>query len=145
MGVAGSLTMEQMVVEVDKIKDRWLKKEIQLIDLNKELKNVTGTFKQEQNYVYLKNYIENVILLDGNVESSTTAIANIMWVLVPILLSVNVSILAMTENKDMAIPFAIISLVMSVGLMIMAGSIFKKHMGKYAREKSFYEILLKIL
>ncbi|KAF5049248.1 hypothetical protein DSECCO2_441740 [anaerobic digester metagenome] len=145
MGVIGGLTIEQMVVEVNKVKEKWLEKKIQLIDLTKEIEDVIRDFKQEQNYVHLKNYIENVILLDKNVKSSATVIANVMWVLVPIFLSVNASVLTLTDNKHMAIWFAVISLVMSVGLVIVACSILRKNTGKYAREKSFYEILLKII
>lgn len=140
-----TVTIEQMVAEIDKVKTKWLKKEIKLTNLTDELDHVICRFKQQQHYTGLVKYIENVVLLDGNVENSTSIIGNTCLSLVPILLSINASVLALNEDKAMAIVFALISIIFSIGLGFIAFSILKKHAGKYAREKSFYEILIKMM
>jgi hypothetical protein len=145
MSGSGSLTIEQMIAEVDKIKERWLKKEILFINLTKELEDVTGTFKKASNYVRLKDYFENVILLDKNVESSETVILNVTLALIPLVLSVINSVVAFTGNRLLTIWSVISSIGLSAGFLVIAISRLKKHAGTYAREKSFYEILIKIL
>lgn len=145
MSGSGSLTFEQMIAEVDKIKERWLKKEILFINLTKELEDVTSTFKKASNYVRLKDYFENVILLDKNVESSETVILNVTLALIPLVLSVINSVVAFTGNRLLTIWSVISSIGLSAGFLVIAISRLKKHAGTYAREKSFYEILIKIL
>lgn len=145
MSGSGSLTFEQMIAEVDKIKERWLKKEILFINLTKELEDVISTFRKESNYVRLKGYFENVILLDKNVESSETVILNVTLALIPLVLSVINSVVAFTGNRLLTIWSVISSIGLSAGFLVIAISRLKKHAGVYAREKSFYEILIKIL
>ncbi len=139
------LTIEQMLVEIDKVKELWLSKGIKLVYLTGELEKVLKDFRQEKNYNLLKGYIETKILLDKNMENSNNILVNTGISLISILLAICSVSLNLSGRSGLAVAFSILSLFILIVAMILLSPVIKKYRGNYAKEKSFYEILLKVL
>lgn len=139
------LTVEQMLVEVDKVKERWLKKEIKPAYLISELEQVLESFQQEKNYHLLKEYIEVKLLLDKNEEDSNRDLASIGFLLISFATLLEVYSISFSERSGIAILFSILSVFLIIGSIVVHLPFGKKYIGHYKREKSFYEVLLKLL
>jgi hypothetical protein len=139
MGNRNPLTTSQMENKIDNVKKKWLNKEIELIDLPGKLEHVISTFREDQNYVDFKNYIGNKIFLDENVEKSTEVITGIMSPFVSIIISIISLFISLYKFQPILIGYAVVVIIIYIGFSCIVFPILKKHMGKYARIKSFYQ------
>lgn len=147
-------SLRQMVDEIDALKKDWLKKQNNrksLEVLSAELYNEILTIKDEKNIGELKFYLQSKVKLDCNVETSTSILKEIGNLLVTSMVSLTTFVLSFIVSENAKLPqwasigFACVGLLSFIGLVIMGISITKKHMGTYAREKSFYELCLLVL
>lgn len=148
------LSNSKMVEQLEEIKKKWLKKEIKLLDLPEKLEELASKFKMNPNYEHLKNYIDIKVLLDKNNENSYKLLATTIISLSTLIVSITSAILALITVQLLLddifmkqLYFIILLSVIFANLVISIGT-FIKHAwgkGKYAREKTFYEMFLKIL
>lgn len=134
-----------LISKIDKLKQEWLQKKISLIELGEYVETLVNELKNEEDYCKVKGYVQNVIILDKNVENSNSWISNISLTFVTVMLTINSLILAQSEIKILSYICLGMALLFMIGIIVIFGFTMKKHMGNYAREKSFYEILYKYM
>lgn len=149
-----SKPLSRMIDEIETLKKEWLTKPKDsrtLDNLSMELYEKIASYKSEENIHQLKFYVQSKIKLDCNVEASTSTIKEIANLIVTSMVSLTTFILSFVVSENAKLPlwtsigFAVVGLLSFVGIVIMGAVIAKKHMGTYARDKSFYELCLLLL
>lgn len=139
------ISIEEMDEQINVLKERWLKKKISLFELTNKIEGLLFELRKQEDYHKLKKHIENIVILDQNIESSTSVIANTSMTFIPILFSINSVFWISKENNVVSIVFMVIMILMSIGLSCIVIPVLKKHSGNYAREKGFYEVLIRMM
>lgn len=130
---------EKILKKIEEKKLLWIKKKIKTDKLTKELESLFSTIEKDNEYENAKKIIEDIILLDKNVNESTLLSSNLiisMIVAVFAIYSLFSNFISQDINK-------IASLVIVLAIVIMTSKTALKHAGKYPREKSFYQIVIK--
>ena len=132
--------------ELEEIKERWLKKEITLDELTHELISYNKSDKDLASKKEVLNLINNKLILDTNVEASHEKLINISLAFIPIMISYIAFFMSIFEmDKLLTAGYSVAVLLLTTGLTIIIAPVFKKHSGKYCREKSFYQIALGVM
>ncbi|MFI3201087.1 MAG: hypothetical protein R3Y54_06110 [Eubacteriales bacterium] len=135
--------LESVICQIELIKKEWLDKKIELIYLSPKINELLEKIEDVDVKKNLKSYVDNKILLDSNVENSNNVVVNTSMMFVTLLMSLLAQILAVFYWVNMDSFVIIILVLFNIGIDLMVFPILIKHRGKYAREKSFYEIVLK--
>lgn len=135
--------INDLIEKIEDLKQKWLNKEVSLLEVGDASLVLVNKLKEEPDYYKVKKYIENKLLLDKNIVASETLITNTTLTFIPILITINSLFLKLNEGVTWVynILYMGIALLILIGAGILCYSIIKKHIGKYAREKSFYEIV----
>lgn len=137
--------INDMIGRIEELKQTWLKKKISLIELGEKAEALVEELKRETDYSKVKGYVENIIILDQNVENSKAMISNTTLAFVAVMLTINSLFLAKNEIEILSYIYFGVAFLFMVGIILVFCFTIKKHIGKYAREKSFYEILEKYM
>ncbi len=137
--------INDMIGRIEELKQNWLKKKISLIELGEKAEALVEELKRETDYSKVKGYVENIIILDKNVENSKAMISNTTLAFVAVMLTINSLFLAKNEIEILSYIYFGVAFLFMVGIIVIFCFTKKKHIGKYAREKSFYEILEKYM
>ena len=130
-----------MIGRIEELKQNWLKKKISLIELGEKAEALVEELKREMDYSKMKGYVENIIILDKNVENSKAIISNTTLAFVAVMLTINSLFLAKNEIQILSYIYLGVTFLLMAGIIVIFCSAMKKHIGKYSREKTFYEIL----
>lgn len=133
--------INDMIGRIEELKQTWLKKKISLIELGEKAEALVEELKREADYSKVKEYVENIIILDKNVEKSKAMISNTTLAFVAVMLTINSLFLAKNEIEILSYIYLGVTFLLMAGIIVIFCSAMKKHIGKYSREKSFYEIL----
>lgn len=137
--------INDMIGRIEELKQNWLKKKISLIELGEKAGALVEELKRETDYNKVKEYVENIIILDKNVENSKAMISNTTLAFVAAMLTINSLFLAKNEIEILSYIYLGVAFLFMVGIIVIFYSTMKNYIGKYAREKSFYEILEKYM
>ena len=137
--------INDMIRRIEELKQNWLKKKISLIELGEKAGALVEELKRETDYNKVKEYVENIIILDKNVENSKAMISNTTLAFVAAMLTINSLFLAKNEIEILSYIYLGVAFLFMVGIIVIFYSTMKNYIGKYAREKSFYEILEKYM
>ena len=137
--------INHMIGRIEELKQIWLKKKISLIELGEKAEMLVEELKRETDYSKVKGYVENIIILDQNAENSKAMISNTTLAFVAAMLTINSLFLAKNEIEILSYIYLGVAFLFMVGIIVIFYSTMKKYTGKYAREKSFYEILGKYM
>lgn len=132
-----------MIERIEGLKKKWLQKKVSLIELGANVETLVDELKKETYYSKVKEYVENAIILDKNIENSESMISNTSMAFVTVMLTINALFLAKNEIEILLYIYLGVAFLFMVGIIVIFYSAMKKYLGKYAREKSFYEILKK--
>ena len=132
-----------MIERIEGLKKKWLQKKVSLIELGANVEKFVDELKKETYYSKVKEYVENAIILDKNIENSESMISNTSMAFVTVMLTINALFLAKNEIEILLYIYLGVAFLFMVGIIVIFYSAMKKYLGKYAREKSFYEILKK--
>ena len=133
--------INDMIGRIEELKRTWLKKKISLIELGEKAEALVEELKREADYSKVKGYVENIIILDKNVEKSKAMISNTTLAFVAVMLTINSLFLAKNEIEILSYIYLGVTFLLMAGIIVIFCSAMKKHIGKYSREKNFYEIL----
>lgn len=133
--------INDMIGRIEELKQTWLKKKISLIELGEKAEALVEELKRETDYSKVKRYVENILILDKNVENSKAIISNTTLAFVAVMLTINSLFLAKNEIQILSYIYLGVTFLLMAGIIVIFCSAMKKHIGKYSREKSFYEIL----
>lgn len=126
--------------KIEKIKKLYLKKSIALEDLPDELYKIIRNISDNRIKQKLKNYTENLILLNFNVKSSQSFIINTSFSFIGVIFTINNLI---SELNYLLITSILLILLIAITLIVFKP--FYIHLNGYSKEKTFYTILLKNL
>ena len=132
-----------MIERIEGLKKKWLQKKVSLIELGANVETLVDELKKETYYSKVKEYVENAIILDKNIENSESMILNTSMAFVTVMLTINALFLAKNEIEILSYIYLRVAFLFMVGIIVIFCSAMKKYLGKYAREKGFYEILKK--
>lgn len=141
-----SKNVSLLTKELEKIKGRWLKKEIAIDELTHEIikfnkSEIDLTIKKE-----VLNIINIKLILDANVEASHEKITNISLAFIPIMISYIAFFVSIFKMDKFATTiYAGVVILLTIGLVIIIFPALSKHSGKYCREKTFYQIVLEVM
>ena len=133
--------INDMIGRIEELKQNWLKKKISLIELGEKAEALVEELKRETDYSKVKKYVENILILDKNVENSKAIISNTTLAFVAVMLTINSLFLAKNEIQILSYIYLGVTFLLMAGIIVIFCSAMKKHIGKYSREKTFYEIL----
>lgn len=132
--------IDDLIEKVNVLKQKWLNKEVSLFELGDDIRLLVENMKMKPDYWKIKMYIENKLVLDKNISESENLITNVSLTFISILIATNSLFLNQIEGT-WTYMYMIVALLALIGIIILCCLVIKKHIGKYAREKSFYEIV----
>lgn len=132
---------ENMVNEIEELKQRWINKEIPLAEVSYFIEKLLDEVKEESSYKKISEYIRSLIIIDNNVEKSEALIFNSSIAFVPIVLTINSLILVQNKNEKLSYLYLGLTIILQISIGFIYFTIVKKHIGTHARERSFYEIM----
>lgn len=118
--------------EIEKTKKLYLKKSIALEDLPDELNKIICNISDDKIKQKLKNYIENLILLNFNVESSQSFIINTSFSFIGVIFTIN--------NLISELNYLLITSILLIVLIAITSIVFKPfyiHLNGYSKKKLF--------
>ncbi|BCN32097.1 hypothetical protein [Anaeromicropila herbilytica] len=140
-----------MLEELNSLKKEYLKRNSNIETISKDLYNLLYSFRNQKELHILKITIEGIIKQDTNIEKSNITIKDLGYILVTLLLASNTFIFKLSSDKFINISnieFIVLLLTVIfgvVGLLLVIIPICKKHLGKYAKQKTYFELCLSIL
>ncbi len=128
------------------IETRWLKKEISLRELTYELiqyrNSVTFLHSKQEQLLMIKC----LLLLDVNIEIRNERVSGIMLAFVPIMISYIAFFVSVYKLNNVSTQvWSLLVCTLTVGLFLVVFPVLKKHIGRYDKERAFYQIVLEIM